>query len=337
MQTALRNDLLSAPMSNITVLRQDNKNHATVVLGPLEKGFGDTLGNALRRVLLSSIPGCAVVEAKIEGVLHEYSTKDGMREDIFLILLALRDIQFRLEVRGEVELRLHKKGAGPVTAGDFDLPHDVAILNPDLVLANLNATGELDLTVKVMRGRGYHPVVGRKAFGDVDELGWIKLDANFSPIKIVSYSVESARVEMRTDLDKLIFNLETNGTIDPEEAVRIAATILSEQLSVFVRVQQEQPVEVEQIRAKVDPLLARSVDILELTIRSSNCLKASGIRYLGDLVQITELELFKTPNLGRKSLIEIKDALQVRGLYLGMKVENWDEQRRQIQEDSSPF
>lgn len=326
-------------------MQEVSTNKARVVLEPLERGFGHTLGNALRRVLLSSMPGSAVVAAHIDGVLHEYSTKEGVKEDIIEILLNLKGVQFKLEGRDEVELTLHKQGACAVTAGDFNLPHDVQVLNPNFVLANLNSTGELKLTVKVATGRGYEPAISRRMIAEDElaatavvgtQIGWMQLDASFSPIKRVSYTVENTRVENRTDLDKLIFDLETNGTIDPEEAIRKAATILSEQLSVFVTLKHEKETEPAAVRVKVDPVLLRPVDDLELTVRSANCLKAENIYYIGDLIQKTEVELLKTPNLGKKSLTEIKDVLALKGLSLGMKLENWEEMRKQGREDS-PF
>jgi len=327
-------------------MQEISRNKARVVLEPLERGFGYTLGNALRRVLLSSMPGCAAVEAKIEGVLHEYSTKEGLQEDIIEVLLNLKGVEFKLEGRDDVELSLHKQGQGVVTAGDFQLPHDVKIINPEYVIAHLTGAGDLKITVRVARGRGYDPVSARQqaitdeaTTVDSSSIGWLQLDSSFSPVKKVSYTVENARVEKRTDLDKLVFDLETNGTIEPEEAIRRAATILSEQLSVFVALQHEKQVEPAATKIKIDPVLLRSVDDLELTVRSANCLKAENIYYIGDLIQKTEVELLKTPNLGKKSLTEIKDVLAFKGLSLGMKLENWEVQREQGREEKekSPF
>lgn len=304
---------------------QDTGHHrARVVMEPLERGFGHTLGNALRRILLSSMPGCAVVEAHIDGVLHEYSTKEGIQEDIIDILLNLKGIEFMLEGRDEVELKLSKQGEGLVVAGDFELPHDVQIMNPDYVIANITKTGNLSMTVRVARGRGYEPVSQRLDPEEAThEIGWLQLDASFSPVRRVSYSVENARVEKRTDLDRLIIDLETNGTIEPEEAIRSAAIILADQLSVFVDLKGEKQREPMIANAEVDPMLLRPVDDLELTVRSANCLKAENIFSIGDLVQKSEVELLKTPNLGKKSLTEIKDVLATRGLSLGMHLEGW--------------
>lgn len=312
-------------------------NQARIILEPLERGFGHTLGNALRRILLSSMTGCAATAVRIEDVLHEYTTKEGVQEDIIDILLNLKGVQYKLEGRNEVELTLHKTGAGPVVAGDFQLPHDVKIMNPDYVIANMTDTGELKMTVKVVRGTGYVPAVTRQVTSEDESslVGWLHLDASFSPIRKVSYKVENARVEQRTDLDKLIVDLETNGTIDPEEALRTAAMILSEQLSVFVDLKQEKHLEQTSVVAHIDPILLRSVDDLELTVRSANCLKAENIYYIGDLIQKTEVELLKTPNLGKKSLTEIKDILAAKGLSLGMKLENWPMQRQQDEQQDS--
>ena len=313
-------------------------NQARIILEPLERGFGYTLGNALRRVLLSSMTGYAPVAVKIEDVLHEYSAKEGIQEDIIDILLNLKGIQFKLEGRESVELVLHKQGAGPVVAGDFQLPHDVTVVNPDYVIANMNSQGELKMSLKVASGKGYEPAVSRQQLEqdetDASLVGWLQLDASFSPIRRVSYKVENARVEKRTDLDKLIIDLETNGTIDPEEAVRTAAMILSEQLSVFVDLKQEKHIEQAAVIAHIDPILLRSVDDLELTVRSANCLKAENIYYIGDLIQKTEVELLKTPNLGKKSLTEIKDVLASKGLSLGMKLENWPSHRQRDEQEN---
>jgi DNA-directed RNA polymerase subunit alpha len=298
--------------------------HAKVVLEPLERGFGHTLGNALRRILLSSMPGCAVTEVSIEGVLHEYSTKEGIQEDIIDIMLNLKGVQFKLEGRDEIELKLNKQGEGPVYASDFELTHDVKIVNPDHIIAHMTKAGNLNMVVRVARGRGYEPVSQRKTPDEeARPIGWLQLDASFSPIRRVSYVIENARVEKRTDLDRLILDIETNGTIEPEEAIRWAASILADQLSVFVELKGEKQKEPTHFRNEYDPILLRPVDDLELTVRSANCLKAENIFYIGDLVQKTENELLKTPNLGKKSLTEIKDVLITKSLSLGMRIENW--------------
>jgi DNA-directed RNA polymerase subunit alpha len=300
------------------------QNAAKIIMEPFERGFGHTLGNSLRRVLLSSMEGYAATEVQIAGVVHEYSTMEGVQEDVVDLLLNLKGVVFRLEGRGDVLLSLRKQGPGPVLASDFDLPHDVSILNPDHVLATLSDEVRLELQARVEKGRGYVPGTMRHLGEEsTRSIGRIVLDASFSPIRRVSYSVESARVEQRTDLDRLVLEVETNGVIEPEDAVRQAARILVEQLSVFAALEGAEPTAEAARATTVDPMLMRAVDDLELTVRSANCLKAESIYYIGDLIQRTENELLKTPNLGRKSLNEIKEVLAARGLTLGMKLENW--------------
>ena len=297
--------------------------HAKVVMEPFERGYGHTLGNALRRILLSSMPGYAATEVSIDGVLHEYSTIDGVQEDVVDILLNLKGVVFKLHNREEAVLQLTKEGEGVVRASDIVVSHDVEIINPDHVIAHLSTGGKLSLELKVERDRGYVPGNLRQIGDNNKSIGKLVLDASFSPVRRVSYYVESARVEQRTDLDKLIMEIETNGVIEPEEAIRTAARILMEQLSVFADLEGTAlPIE-HQKAVQVDPLLLRPVDDLELTVRSANCLKAENIYYIGDLIQRTENELLKTPNLGRKSLNEIKEVLAARGLTLGMKLESW--------------
>jgi DNA-directed RNA polymerase subunit alpha len=300
-----------------------NERLAKVTLEPLETGFGHTLGNALRRILLSSLQGCAVTEVQIDGVLHEYSTIDGVQEDVIDLLLNLKGLALKMHARNEATLTLHKKGEGPVTAADITLDHDVEIVNPEHVIAHLTKNGELRMTLKVETGRGYQPASLRKASEDDQAIGRLQLDASFSPVSRVAYVVDSARVEQRTDLDKLIIEVESNGTIDPEDAIRSAATILQDQLSTFVDLESVEQAEKKEVEPEVDPILLRPVDDLELTVRSANCLKAEQIYYIGDLIQCTEVELLKTPNLGKKSLTEIKSVLATKGLSLGMRLENW--------------
>jgi len=300
-----------------------NDKHAKVTLEPLERGFGHTLGNALRRILLSSMPGSTITEAEIEGVLHEYSTIEGVQEDVIDILLNLKKVALRMHQREEAVLTLSKKGPGPVTAGDITIDHDIEIINPEHVIANLTKAGELKMTLKVTKGRGYEPATVRQTEEEGRPIGNLQLDASYSPVNRVSYNVDRARVEQRTDLDKLIIDIETNGTIGPEESIRHAATILQDQLSTFVDLQASPEEELKTPRTDIDPILLRPVDDLELTVRSANCLKAESIYFIGDLIQRTEVELLKTPNLGKKSLTEIKDVLATRGLSLGMRLENW--------------
>ena len=297
--------------------------HAKVTMEPFERGYGHTLGNALRRILLSSMAGFAPTEVNISGVLHEYSTIDGVQEDVVDLLLNLKGIVLKLHNREEAVLNLRKQGESVVTAGDIETTHDVEIINPGHVIAHLAAGGKLDMQIKVEQGRGYIPATARAAAKEGRAIGSILLDASFSPVKRVSYAVESARVEQRTDLDKLIMDVETNGVIEPEEAIRHSARVLMDQLSTFADFQGTPPMVEQPSRPQVDPILLRPVDDLELTVRSANCLKAENIYYIGDLIQRTETELLKTPNLGRKSLNEIKEVLASRGLTLGMKLENW--------------
>ncbi|MEQ1882288.1 MAG: DNA-directed RNA polymerase subunit alpha [Burkholderiales bacterium] len=297
--------------------------HAKVTMEPFERGYGHTLGNALRRVLLSSMPGYAPTEVKISGVLHEYSTIDGIQEDVVDILLNLKGIVLKMHNRDESVLNLKKQGECVVTAGDIEVSHDVEIINPEHIIAHIAPGGKLDMQIKVESGRGYVPATTRALAKEGRTIGNILVDASFSPVKRVSYAVESARVEQRTDLDKLIMDIETNGVVEPEEAIRYAARVLVDQLSLFADLKGT-PAPIEQPKMpQVDPILVRPVDDLELTVRSANCLKAENIYYIGDLIQRTETELLKTPNLGRKSLNEIKEVLAVRGLTLGMKLENW--------------
>ena len=306
------------------LVEEVDSNNSKMVLEPLERGFGHTLGNALRRIILSSIPGAAVSEAKINGVLHEFGSIDGVKEDVINILLNLKGLSVRLSDQEEVEISVNKSGSGDIKGSDFELPAGVEIVNPDHVVATLADKGSLEMTAKVTKGRGYVPVdIIALAESEDTEVGSLKIDASYSPIKKVSYSVENARVENRTDLDKLILEVETNGTIDPEEIVRLAATILQRQLMAFAELgfETEEPEEDE--TPPVDPIMLRPVDELELTVRSANCLKVEKIHYIGDLVTRKESDLLRTPNLGRKSLNEIKEVLAARGLSLGLELENW--------------
>ena len=295
-----------------------------ITLEPLERGFGHTLGNALRRILLSSMPGCAVTEVEIDGVLHEYSSKEGVQEDIIEILLNLKGLAIGLEGKNEAVLTLTKSGEGPVTAADIQHDGDVTIANPEHVICHLTGDGSISMRIKVEMGRGYVPASTRREAEEEDRaIGRLLVDASFSPVVRIAYDVDSARVEQRTDLDKLVLDMETNGTLDPEEAIRRASTILAEQLDAFVELRDVTEVEQKEEKPLFDPILLRPVDDLELTVRSANCLKAEAIQYIGDLVQRAEVELLKTPNLGKKSLTEIKDVLASRGLSLGMRLENW--------------
>jgi DNA-directed RNA polymerase subunit alpha len=309
-------------------VEQLGHNRAKVTLEPFERGYGHTLGNALRRVLLSSMVGYAVTEVTIAGVVHEYSSIDGVQEDVVNILLNLKGVVFKMHNRDEVTLSLRKDGEGAVTAADIQVPHDVEIINPEHVIANLSHGGKIDIQLKVETGRGYVPGTVRR-YGEEPSksIGRIVLDAAFSPVSRVSYSVENARVEQRTDLDRLVMEIETNGAISAEDAVRASSKILVEQLAVFAQLEGDALTGIMTTptasNTTFDPILLRPVDELELTVRSANCLKAENIYYIGDLIQRTENELLKTPNLGRKSLNEIKEVLASRGLTLGMKLESW--------------
>ncbi len=314
-----------------------DERHSRIVMEPLERGFGHTLGNSLRRILLSSIPGCAISEVRIEGVLHEYSSIEGVQEDVIDILLNLKQVAIRMEGHEKVTLTLKKKGPGAVLASDISLIDDVEIINPDQVIANLTDVGDLDMVLTVTTGRGYVPATMTRDNDDEANraIGTLSIDSSYSPVRRVSYVVEAARVEQRTDLDKLIIDLETNGSVNPEETIRLAATILRDQLGSFVNLETSEVEEDAEQEESFDPLLLRSVDDLDLTVRSANCLKAEDIFYIGDLVQRTEVELLKTPNLGRKSLTEIKDVLDRHGLSLGIRLDNWPPASLKKQADAS--
>lgn len=306
-------------------IEQISQTHAKVTLEPLERGFGHTIGNALRRILLSSMPGCAVTEVEIENVLHEYSSKEGIQEDIINILLNLKELAIKLHYKDEAILTIKKSGICRVTAADIIHDENVEIIKPNQIICNLtNFNSEINMRIKVQRGRGYDPAATRFNNEDEDkQIGKLLVDACYSPIERISYNVEATRVEQRTDLDKLIIDMETNGTISPEDAIRRAATILVEQLEAFSDLRDTTNVEIKDEKPEFEPILLKAVDDLELTVRSANCLKAEEIHFIGDLVQKTEVELLKTPNLGKKSLTEIKDVLASKGLTLGMRLENW--------------
>jgi DNA-directed RNA polymerase subunit alpha len=307
---------------------EGSRHRAKVSMEPLERGFGHTLGNALRRILLSSMDGYAVTEVEIQGILHEYTTIEGVQQDVLEILLNLKQLAITLHGREEATFTLSKVGPGPVTAADIAVDHTAEIANPELLIANITGESELSMTLTVRRGLGYEPATQREAESGEDRpIGKLPLDASFSPIRRVAIEVQSARVEQRTDLDRLVVDIETNGTVDPKEAIQRSAAILRDQLSSFVDLDQtvgtETTIEHLPEEPPFDPILVRPVDELELTVRSANCLKAENIYLIGDLIQRTEVELLKTPNLGKKSLTEIKDVLATRGLSLGMRLDNW--------------
>ncbi len=312
-------DLLN-PM--VIKLESQNELHSKVSIEPFERGFGYTLGNAIRRVLLSSLPGYAITEAQIDGVLHEYTTIEGVQEDVVEILLNLKGVAVNIHDRDSADYVISKKGPCTVTAGDIQVDGDTEIVNPDHHIATISSKKELKMQIKIEKGTGYRPVPTQNKDSDVT-IGLLKLDASFSPIKTVTYLVEAARVENRTDLDKLVVDLETDGTIDPERAIKYAGAILQNQLSIFTNLTRVQEQKKEEEEVLIDPIMLRPVDELELTVRSANCLKAENANYIGDLVQKTEVELLRTPNLGKKSLNEIKEVLASHGLSLGMELENW--------------
>jgi len=320
--------------SSIEVESYDRCNFK-IALQPLVRGYGDTLGHALRRILLSSITGCAICEVEIEGVVHEFSSIEGVQEDVVDILLNLKEVAFTVQGRDEVYLQLEKSQPGAVTAGDFALEHGVEIMNPEQVIAHLSPGHQLKLRAKIVRGRGYQ-LAGIAEHDDEEmpekPVGVLELDASFSPVRRVAYTVENARVGQRTDLDKLIISLETNGTVDAEDAIRQSAFILQQQLSAFVGLGQGQHEQQEPGLGDIDPVLLQPIEELELTVRSANCLKAENIHYVGDLVQYTEVELLKTPNLGRKSLTEIKTVLAAHALSLGRRLENWPPPQLKVSE-----
>lgn len=321
------NDIKDMLTPTVLKVQSHSECHSRIVLEPLEPGYGYTLGNALRRILMSSMLGCAITEVSIDGVLHEYSTLEGVEEDVINILLNLKEVSIRMTVGVDAMLTIDKTGPCVVTAGDIQLTHGVEVVNPELVIAHLNEYGKLKMNLRVQKGIGYHSAetlpMELEDEVRVKSIGKLKIDNSFSPVKKVSYSVDKTRVENRTDLDKLTIDLQTDGTIEPEEAIRISASILQRQLHAFVDMSFEESSADSKVRNDFDPLLLRPVDDLELTVRSANCLKAENIYYIGDLVQKTENELLKTPNLGKKSLTEIKDVLAARSLSLGMKLDNW--------------
>ena len=292
-----------------------------VTLEPLERGFGHTLGNALRRILLSSMPGAAVTDVVIDGISHEYSTIEGVREDVIDILLNLKDMPVKLIEGNEAELNLSVDGPCEVTSSSFEAPGNVELTDADHHVVSLVDKIKLNMSVFVRTGRGYEPADIRD--DENNTVGGLKVDASFSPVKRVSYSVENARFEKRTDLDKLILELETDGTIDAKMAIEHSATIMQQQLAAFVDLEAIAEQEAKKEQNDFDPLLLRSIEELELTVRSTNCLKAESIFLIGDLIQRSEFDLLKTPNLGKKSLNEIKDVLASKGLSLGMVLDTW--------------
>jgi DNA-directed RNA polymerase subunit alpha len=296
-------------------------NLSKITLEPLERGFGHTLGNALRRILLSSMPGAAVTDVSIDGISHEYSTIEGVREDVIDILLNIKDMPVNVIEGNHAEITLDITGPCDVLASSFEVPGTVELVNPDFHIATIVDKVNLKMNLTVRTGRGYEPADLRD---DEDRVvGALKVDASYSPVRRVSYTVDNARFEKRTDLDKLVIELETDGTLDPKLAIEHSATILQQQLSAFVDLDAIAEQEAKKDQNDFDPILLRSIEELELTVRSTNCLKAESIFLIGDLIHRSEFDLLKTPNLGKKSLNEIKDVLASKDLSLGMNVENW--------------
>ncbi|MFI4853120.1 MAG: DNA-directed RNA polymerase subunit alpha [Candidatus Makana argininalis] len=308
----------------IVEIKKFSPTHAKIILEPLERGFGHTLGNALRRILLSSIPGCCVTEVEIDGVLHEFSTKKGIKEDILEIILNLKKLAIKIYHKNEINLTLNKSGIIKVKASDIIHDANVKIINPNHVICNLtDIDSHINMRIKVQKGIGYIPAYSRINIENNRPIGRILIDACYNPIERISYNVETIHLNHRTNLDKLIIEIETNGTIQPEKAIKKAATLLYSQLKYFINLNNMNENKLKEKTPKLDPIFLKLVDDLELTVRSSNCLKAESIRYIGELVQRTEMELLKTPNLGKKSLTEIKNVLLSRGLSLGMILDNW--------------
>lgn len=303
---------------------EDGKRLATVVIEPLERGFGMTLGNALRRILLSSLQGASVTSIQIDGVLHEFSSVPGVREDVTDIILNVKELALRMHTEGPRKIRLRAEGPGEVMARQIETSADIEIMNPDLVICNLDRGARVAMEMTVDTGKGYIPAAALRK--EDTPIGLIPVDALFSPVRKVAYKVENSRVGQVTDYDKLSLTVETDGSISPEDAVAVAARILQDQLQLFINFEEPRPVSTQETAVGDLPFnrnLLRKVDELELSVRSANCLKNDNIVYIGDLVQKTESEMLRTPNFGRKSLNEIKEVLSQMGLNLGMQIQNW--------------
>ncbi len=304
-------------------LGDDSKRFATVVAEPLERGFGQTMGNSLRRILLSSLQGAAVTAVHIDGVLHEFSSIPGVREDVTDIVLNVKDIAIKMQGDGPKRVVLKKTGPGPVKAGDIQTVNDVSVLNPDLVICTLDEGAEIRMEFTINTGKGYVPADRNRA--EDAPIGLIPVDSLYSPVRKVSYRVENTRAGQILDYDKLTMSIETNGGLSPEDAVAYAARILQDQLNVFVNFEEPKREEAAVAIPELafNPALLKKVDELELSVRSANCLKNDNIVYIGDLIQKSEAEMLRTPNFGRKSLNEIKEVLAQMGLHLGMEISGW--------------
>ncbi len=301
----------------------EGSNVATIVAEPLERGFGVTLGNALRRILLSSLQGAAVTAIQVDGVLHEFSSIPGVREDLTDIVLNVKSLALRLHGEGPKRLSIRANQPGPVLAGMIDTGHEVEVMDPDLILCHLDEDAELNMELTVQSGKGY--VAAAQNRPEDAPIGFIPVDAIYSPVKKVAYKVENTRVGQVTDYDKLSMTIETNGTVTPEDVIALAARIMQDQLQLFINFEEpsETLLEKEPAEPEFNPNLLKKVDELELSVRSANCLKNDNIIYIGDLVQHSESEMLRTPNFGRKSLNEIKEVLGHMGLHLGMDVASW--------------
>ena len=315
-------ELIKPQKLDVQVGRRPDR-EATAIVEPLERGFGITIGNALRRVLLSSLQGAAITSVQIDGVLHEFGTVPGVREDVTDIVLNLKTIGIR--AHGETAKRCYLKADGPavVTAGMIETPHDVEIMDPDQVICHVDQGGRFSMELTVLTGKGYVPSHLNKA--EDAPIGLIAIDAIYSPVRKVAYKVENSRVGQQTDYDRLTLQVETDGSVTPEDALALAARILQDQLQLFINFEEPQVHGAGEIKRDLpfNPNLLRKVDELELSVRSANCLKNDNIVYIGDLVQKTEAEMLRTPNFGRKSLNEIKEVLAQMGLHLGMEVPGW--------------
>jgi DNA-directed RNA polymerase subunit alpha len=316
---------LTKPGSVVIKEGYDNATKSVIVMEPFARGFGNTLGNALRRVLLSSINGFAVTSVKIEGILHEYSAIDGVKEDVLDIIMNLKSLAVSRGNSSGAVIRLSANKPGPVYAGSIETPADIEIVNKDLLICTLNKGAKIDMQMNVEYGKGY-VVAEQNKKGD-HGVGTIAVDAVFSPVKKVSYKVENARVGQITDFDKLTIEIDTNGTVKPQDALGIAAKILQEQLQIFINFDVDKidvpPVKEFNIEPEFNKNLLKTIDELELSVRSYNCLKNENIIYVGDLVSRSEAEMLKTANFGRKSLNELKENLKVMGLGFGMKLVSW--------------
>ena len=302
---------------------EGNRNVATLVAEPLERGFGMTLGNSLRRVLLSSLQGAAVTAIQVEGVLHEFSSIPGVREDVTDIILNIKGLALRMHSDLPKKVRLRAEGPGEVTAKQIETGADIEVMNPDLVICTLDRGAHLSMELTVETGRGYIPAAALRK--EDTPIGLMPIDALFSPIRKVAYKVENSRVGQVTDYDKLSLTVETDGSMTPEDAIAISARILQDQMQLFINFEEpRQAVQQEAVgELPFNRNLLRKVDELELSVRSANCLKNDNIVYIGDLVQKSEGEMLRTPNFGRKSLNEIKEVLLQMGLNLGMQIPNW--------------